>query len=264
MLTPLRHFIIVMHILRVAILYLLSCHAFAKPIVVLTEHLPPFQIVKQQQSSGAAVEMTKLIFQRAQIPYEMSVMAWSDAYHTALRSDEACLFSTSRLPQRESLFYWVGQLNSLNTSFYRSSSDAFEINSLEDVKARRVAVIKDDSAHHFLLSQGFEENVNLYVLHTYDSLLHLLDRRNRHIDLVLLNKELLEYRLKDSDTLSRYTEAFKVKELLLYHYLVCNLNTDSNTLEKLKQAYDELDASGQLSAIRAKWKLDEMVRWRDR
>lgn len=242
-------------------LFLLPRFVYADHVLLLTEHLPPYQIVQQGSITGSATEITEAVFNHAKVEYELSASSWSDAYNIALRNHNVCLFSTSRIPQRESNFVWIGQINSMNTVLYRSVNDDFHVNTLEEAKNFKVAAIKDDVTHHFLLSQGFEENKNLYVLHTYDSLVELLDRSSRHIDFVVSTPELLKYRVKDKHKLSRYEQVLQVDELVLYHYLACNLNAPPQVVDRLRESFAILEERGDLQSIRQKWGINTMQAW---
>lgn len=246
------------------VLFCVANASQAEPVLLLTEHLPPYQIVEQDNISGSATQITQAVFQHANIDYEITASSWSDAYNLTQRNSNACLFSTSRIEERESSFVWIGQINSMGTAFYRSVNQDFTINSLEDVKAYRVAAIKDDVSHHFLLSKGFEVDKNLYVLHTYESLMDLLDRSNRNIDLVLTNPQLLEFRVKDKRKLSRYEAVMQLEELTLYHFLACNMEADRDMIVTLKNSFSELEARGELQSIRAQWGIETMQIWKSR
>lgn len=242
----------------------------ASPIILLTEHLPPYQIVEKNKAdsgiriTGSSVEIVEEVFQEANVDFKMESYAWSDAYNFAQRRENVCLFSTARFPARESLFVWVGQINSMQWSLYRSAEQNFHLDRFEDAKDYRIAAIKDDASHHFLLDQGFVEDKNLYVLHAYDRLLQLLNLSNRYIDLVLLNRQLLEFRIADKTELAKYVELMVVEDITLFQYLACNLNTDKAIVSRLKQAFAELNARGELQAIREKWGQNQMQEWQSR
>lgn len=284
-----------MRLLSFSILFSFCFAANSKTIILLTEHLPPYQIVEQrtldqvsndhqdsddhqgsdgyQKSNdkqphvsitGSAVDVTKRIFEIANVPYKLEAYSWSDAYQFAQRKADVCLFSTARIPSRESEFKWVAQINSMQWSLYRSSKRNFVLDSFEDAKSYSIAAIKDDASHHYLLSKGFEEGKNLYVLNSYDSLLHILNAASRNIDIVLLNKPLLEYRVSDKTELQNYVELLAINEIILYQYLACNTQTDAKILKNLSDAFTKLYSSGEFLRIRAKWNQGTFFKWQDR
>ena len=123
---------------------------------------------------------------------------------------------------------------------YALSKKPIVIENLAQAKNYRIAVIKDDVTHHFLISKGFVENKNLYVMNNYDSLLKLLEIPSRQIDLVVLNDDLIANRVQNSAEAKKYKGVFMLKELTLDFYFACSLNTDKAIVDTLKKAMDKL------------------------
>ncbi|MGB1263926.1 MAG: hypothetical protein ACPG52_13540, partial [Cognaticolwellia sp.] len=120
-------------------------------------------------------------------------------------------------------------------------------------KNYKVAVIKNDVTHHLLLSKGFEEKKNLYVMNNYDALLKLLDTPSRQIDLIILNDDLLNNRVANSAEAAQYKSVLLIEELTLNFHLACSLNTDKTIVSTLKQTMKKLEQQGTYSAIKQKW-----------
>jgi polar amino acid transport system substrate-binding protein len=114
-------------------------------------------------------------------------------------------------------------------------------------------VIRDDVTHHFLLSKKFTENQNLYVVDNYDALLKLLDLSSRHIDLVVLNDDLLRNRVKNLGETTKYKNVFQFKALTLNFHFACSLNTEQVIVDNLINAMMLLEQRGVLLTIRKKW-----------
>lgn len=229
--------------------------AFPNPVRVLTEHLPPFQIVADKQVNGAATEIVQTTFEAAGIDFEITPYPWAISYNRTLREPGTCLYSVARLPSRESEMLWIGWIATLETHFYTSALRNIAISSVAQARKFKVAAIKDDAAHHFLLSQGFIENENLYVHQNYQSLLKLLDIRSRNIDLVMLSETLLNYRAKEGYQKSHYKKLLRVEELTLKFHLACHLDTDATVVNKLTNSMMQLERTGVLSAIRKRWNI---------
>lgn len=222
-------------------------------ISVLTEHLAPFQIVTENGVKGYSTDIVNAVFEASDLDYSIEALPWSLAFHRAKKETNACLYSLVRIPQREDSFQWVGQIATSTTSFYSLSNRNITIEKLSDARKYVTAVMKDDVAHHFLLTQGFAENESLYVLSNYDALLKLLAMPNRNIDFVILNDDLLAYRLQDSREAKRYQNVHKIEELTLNFYLGCSLSTPKASIDKLSRAMVSLEKNGKLPAIRKEW-----------
>ena len=234
----------------------------ARTIMVLTENLPPFQTYTQGKLSGPAVEIVTKVFVNANIPWQIATHEWSESYLLTQKSQDTCSFSMSRTRARENMFTWIGQLASVRNSFYTASDNQIHLDSLEDAKKYRVAVLKHDVFHQYLLSQGFEEDKNLYVVHNYQALLRLLRVDTRNIDLAILNRLTLEQRLREEGVaVSDYREVLELPQFTLYFYLACNKNMDPDIKRRLRQSYSELVTTGQLAGIHFRWGLETMKSW---
>ena len=58
----------------------------------------------------------------------------------------------------------------LNTYLYALHSKKITIIPLEQAKQYRIAVLKDNYSHQYLLSQGFEEGKNLMLMNSFDNI----------------------------------------------------------------------------------------------
>ena len=243
---------------RILILFLLAgiwspLSSNAQSITVLTEHLPPFQFVENNTITGLATDVVQAVFRQSGLDYHIEGHPWSDAYQQTLKQPNICLYSTARLPGRENKFFWVGKIATGTSSFYALASRNIQLSNLEQAKQYRIAAIKDDASHHFLLANGFEDGTNIYTHSNYDTLLHLLDVPSRNIDLVILSREVFPYRMIEEQRPEDYQELLEIEALALNFYLTCNKNTDPLILSKLTKAMAKLEKDGTLERIRQKW-----------
>jgi polar amino acid transport system substrate-binding protein len=234
-------------------MFICSAKAFTAKINIVTEHLAPFQIVDDKSISGLSTEIITATLQESKIDYDLEAHPWSLSYNRALHEMNTCIYSLAYIPERKSLFQWIGHITTSTISLYSLSKSEVIIENLEQAKKYRTAVIKDDVTHHFLLSKGFVENKNLYVMNNYDSLLKLLEIPSRQIDLVVLNDDLLNNRVRNSAEASKYKSIFTLKALTLDFYLACSLNTDKNIVDTLKKSMAKMEKQGINSAIKKKW-----------
>jgi polar amino acid transport system substrate-binding protein len=227
---------------------------YAQKITILTEHLAPFQVVNEKSISGISTEIVEATLKEANYEYEIAAYPWSLSFNRAKHEKNTCIYSLSRIPEREPLFEWVGHIISSTISLYSLASKQISINNLNDAKKYKTAVIRDDVTHHFLLSKGFIENENLYVMDNYDSLLKLLEIPNRNIDLVVLNDDLIYNRVKSTEAASKYKNVYNMRELTLNFHLACSLSTEKNIIAKLTKSMKKLEQDGDFSVIRKKWR----------
>jgi polar amino acid transport system substrate-binding protein len=226
----------------------------ATKLNVVTEHLPPYQIVGEDSITGLSTEIVEATLKEAKYEYDIKAYPWTLSFSRAIHRKNTCIYSLARIPQRESLFKWVGRLASSTISLYSLQNNQITINSLEEAKKHNIAVMRDNVAHHFLLAKGFVENKNLYVLNNDDALLKLLDMSNRNIELVCLNSDLLRNRIKSLDETSKYKRVFQFQELTLNFHLACSVNTEQKIVDNLINAMKMLEKRGDFVDIRNKWK----------
>jgi polar amino acid transport system substrate-binding protein len=130
------------------------------PLKLYTEDSPPSAYARGGRLTGLSVDLVREILQRIGHPDTISLVPWARGYHLALSEANTALFATSRLPQREALFSWVGPIYRQRWGFYRWKDRPVDITDLD--AARRVARIgtyHQDAKMQYLQLQGFENLV---------------------------------------------------------------------------------------------------------
>ncbi|BBQ54171.1 hypothetical protein WP2S18C03_32520 [Aeromonas veronii] len=83
--------------------------AQAAPLNVMTEDYPPFNMQGEGgKIVGLSTEVVEELFKRAGVEYKITLMPWKRAYEDTLSTPNTALYSTTRTPERETLFKWVG------------------------------------------------------------------------------------------------------------------------------------------------------------
>lgn len=226
----------------------------APHVKIVTEHLPPFQIDSPQGVSGFASDVVRATMAQAKIEFTIEAMSWSRAYNLAQRDANTCIYSISKGALREPHFQWIGAISYSLTSIYslKKRSD-IQINSLEDAKKYTIAVTKDDITHHFLLSNGFKEGKQLYVIENVYSMINILKGR-KNIDLIIVNDTILKYRAEESGVpFNELKKQIDLPELPLDFYLACSHKTDKTLVEQLTTSLEQLKTSGQFQQIQQNW-----------
>ena len=237
----------------IALLQPLLSHA-APSIKLVTEHLPPFQMETPQGFTGYATEIVQATMAQAKIDYTVEVMSWSRAYNLALRDANTCIYSISKGAEREQHFQWIGAISYSLTSIYSlKKRHDIQIKTLEDAKKYTIAVTKDDITHHFLLSRGFKEGEQLYVIENVYSMLNILKGR-KNIDLIIVNDTILKYRAEESGVpFIELKKQLELPELPLDFYLACSKKTDKALADQLAASLQKLKDSGKFQQIRDQW-----------
>lgn len=225
-----------------------------RPIHIVTESLPPYQVYTQGKIEGFSTEVVKEVFKRADIPYSLSINSWTRSYNLTLQRKGVCIYSIARLAFREPLFHWVGNITNTNMVIFGAKGHPpYQLKSIEEAQQYTAAVIKDDITHQALLKSGFKDGENLYVVENTSSLLKLLTSRD-DIDLIVADDITIHYRARLANIdMSKISRLFEMPDLPLNFYLACNKDTDKNVLSKLEQALIDLKRDGSYQKIFERW-----------
>jgi polar amino acid transport system substrate-binding protein len=153
-------------ILLTVILILLSCSlscsndvpAINSPSLrIITEEFPPFNFTDQDGNiTGQSSEIVKEIIRNTGMDATIEMMPWSEGYQMVQKEPNMVLYSTSRIPEREGLFKWVGPIGTEDNYFYVRQDSLIKIATLEEAKkVGKIAVYRNDSNHLYLAGQGF-------------------------------------------------------------------------------------------------------------
>lgn len=132
------------------------------PVLKLyTEDSPPGNYIDTGRPAGFSVDIVREILRRQKQPDTITVVPWARGYTLAMADPNVALFSTSRLPEREKSFQWVGPLYTQTWAFYAKKGAAIKIDSLDEAKkVARIGTYLKDAKEQFLKSQGFQNLVS--------------------------------------------------------------------------------------------------------
>ncbi len=211
-------------------------------VLVVTEHLPPYQISKDNNLIGGSVgiEIQKLI--KAVLPEStIEVMPWARAHQIALRRPNTIIFSLVRTPKREDKFIWIGKVAQVRTELITlKSSELQPVEILSDLKNTRIGVKRQDAVATFLNEQGFEYGKELVEIVYTMSTMRMLEKGR--IETVPSNQRIIDFYCESAGcTNSDFKTLYVFKELSEEFYLAASLGTDAELIENLKMAFAKLD-----------------------
>jgi polar amino acid transport system substrate-binding protein len=138
------------------LLALLSGTAPAQEMRVLTEVSPPYNYIQDDRITGSSTEIVREILRRLQEPDNIQVLPWARGYKLLQTRPHVALFSTTRTPEREDQFHWIGPLFKVHFGFYARRDSGLQLDSLEDAKqVGAIATYKDDVKEQLLIRMGF-------------------------------------------------------------------------------------------------------------
>ena len=130
-------------IFLISTLYTLSSlHAETKYNVV-TESLPPYQVLENGVVKGSITTIVKKTLQCAEMTAEYQMLPWNRAFNKAKNTKDTLIYSMARTPERELEFIWIGPVHSTQVNLYKLKSRTdIKINSFNDIKNYRLLLLK--------------------------------------------------------------------------------------------------------------------------
>ena len=135
---------------------LCAASAAARPrLLITTESSPPSAMMGERQVIGFATEKIRGIMERVGIDYDIDMLPWKRAYLLAQSQQDTCVYSTTRVPDRESLFKWIGPTHENDWTLFGRADRNYRITSIEDARKYRIGTYNGDVRSDALIAQGF-------------------------------------------------------------------------------------------------------------
>ncbi|MCX6678047.1 MAG: transporter substrate-binding domain-containing protein [Methanothrix sp.] len=128
-------------------------------MVYITEQFPPFNYQEEGMLKGISVDLLDRMQNRMDQDLNRSsirLSAWDVGYQIALEKNNTVIFSTARLPERESSFKWVGPISPTRIVLFAMKDKAINIDSPEDLKKYRIAVIQNSAEQLLAIKAGLD------------------------------------------------------------------------------------------------------------
>lgn len=212
----------------------------AENFTILTHKYPPYQYENNGQLTGISTALVREILRRIGHPDTIKLRGWNAGYYLTQIRPKHVLFSTTRIPEREHLFKWVGPLTSFPYYFFKKKGSPIHITRLEDAKkVSSIGTTKNYDTHLFLISKGFNNlttisnDINNYKAFSVNRL-----------DLIPLGELAIPFMAKQAHVKSTIFENTGVKLFDAHYYLAFSPDTSDETITKWQQALDDMKASG--------------------
>jgi polar amino acid transport system substrate-binding protein len=207
---------------------------------ILSEENPPYNFTDEMGNiSGQSTEIVRRIVAASGSKADIEIMPWTQGYSIVQKDPGTALYSTSRMPQREQLFKWVGPIGTADNWFYCKQGADIKIASLDEAKkVKSIAVYKDDSNQIFLQGEGF---TNLDVSQDpAECIKKLVDGK---VDLWLGPAEGLQFIAYGAGINPAEIQPVKFVRKLDW-YIAFNKETPDSTIQVWQKALDDLKKPG--------------------
>lgn len=221
-------------------------------IEIVTEDFPPYNYETAKGAEGLSSEVVKAALREANIKANITFYPWARAYELAKVRKDTLIYSIARIPERESLFHWVGIIAPYNTSIYklRERTD-ITIQSLDQINQYTVGVSRADVISQYLRRKGV---ANLMEVNRDIQNLHKLYRSR--VDLIAYDEASFKQQI-DQENLDpkKFERIFRLTEISDNMYMAFSLQTDISIVEKLKAALERIRKNGVIERIHKKYAL---------
>ncbi|MFW3616768.1 substrate-binding periplasmic protein [Billgrantia antri] len=120
-----------------------------------TEEYPPYNYQDESgKITGSATQLLREALNDAELDADFRLLPWARALTEAQLRERHCVYSTTRTPERESLFTWVGPLVSSTWAAFALEEADIEADSLDDLSGLRVGSFREDAVGQYAASQG--------------------------------------------------------------------------------------------------------------
>ena len=216
--------------------------AQSEPRLYLTTELaPPYSVREGERVIGIGADTVREIMGRANIEHTIELLPWKRAYTAALERSDACVFSTTRTPEREPLFKWIGPIGEADWVLMGRAGRKLHLNSLEEARNYRIGTYNGDARDQYLRERGFK------VDPAPNDLLNLRKLMADRIDLWAASFR------RGGGVLARMGYADKVVPVFVFNrirvYLACNRGVPDAMTARMETAYESMARDGTLERI---------------
>jgi len=218
----------------------------APPLIITSEHSPPASMKVGEQVVGREGEKIREMLARAGYAYTIDVLPWKRAFTMAQRDPYTCVYSTSRTPEREKQFKWVGPTDEAEWVLMGRAGRKYNVHSLDDARKLRIGTYNGDARDEFLRARGFD--VDGAPDNASNPKKLLLDR----IDLWAVG-----VRNNDLSALAQFAAPEALVPVLTFHhvkvYLACNPSVPDAMVARMNATLDSMRKDGTFTRLEKKY-----------
>lgn len=220
-------------------------HAAAPSLYIATESSPPASMLDGRTVIGSSTEKVREIMARSGVGYRIDLLPWKRAYTSALRRDNGCVYSTTRTPERENLFRWIGPLDEAEWVLLARADRGYQFKTLEDARGLRIGTYNGDAREEYLRARGFAvDSADNDLINPRKLLLN-------RIDLWAASLRRGSYVLEQNNWSSSIVPVLTFRKVQVY--LACNKRVPQTLAIRMQGALDTMERDGTSRRIERKY-----------
>lgn len=214
-------------------------------LTITTEAGPSYSTGHGKHAAGVSTDMVRAMLDRAGIAYTIQVLPWKRAYASAVERSDGCVYATTRTPERERQFKWIGPIGEAEWVLMARTGSGLALRNLEDARRYRIGTYSGDLRDQYLRERGF--NVDA----AQDDLTNPRKLMLGRIDLWAASVR------RGSRVLESLGYAGKIEPVLTFNhlrvYMACNHAVPDALVARMDAALEAMERDGTVRAIVKKY-----------
>lgn len=235
------------HVLIILLLAISSGEVLARApsLHITTESSPPASMIDGNAVIGSSTEKVREIMARSDLHYRIDLFPWKRAYTSALRRSNGCVYSTTRTPEREQLFRWIGPLDQADWVLLARADRGYQFSALDDARGLLIGTYNGDAREDYLRARGFK------VESTHNDLINPRKLLLNRIDLWAASLRRGSVVLDQHGWSGSIVPVFTFRKVEVY--LACNKAVPEATALRMQAALDTMERDGTSARIERKY-----------
>ncbi|MDX2512897.1 MAG: ABC transporter substrate-binding protein [Desulfobacterales bacterium] len=220
---------------------------------IITERWLPYQFEEGGKVQGVSVDLLVLLLKHvgsSQGRESIKIYPWARAYREAQNNRNTILFLTTRTPERENLFKWVGPAIKNRWLLIAKKNRRLKIESATDLNDYTFGTVIDDVGENHLLNLAVKRE-QLERNTAYINCIKMIQADR--VDMVVMSWETFSlYAMQGGIDRENFEKVFTIGERDLYYAF--HKDTSDWIIDKFQKAFDGLNAEGKIDALIWKYK----------
>lgn len=216
----------------------------------IAENAAPQNYLENGILKGYAAELLVAMWSRMGVkPKTIQFLPWDKAYQLALTQPKTVLLTTTRLDERETLFKWVGPINTPRFSLFADATRSIKISSLEDARKYRIGTVINDAAEMLLIKRKFPAE---QLDRSHDIKAALIRLQDGKFDLFAYSEASMKYSMKlYGFDANRYLKVFPISGSSVF--FAFQKDTPDSDIKEFQEALNGLKNDGTYKKIKEKY-----------
>ncbi|MFG6447638.1 substrate-binding periplasmic protein [Roseateles sp. BYS180W] len=225
--------------------------AQAADLLGVTEDLPPYAYREHGRNLGLANEVLNRVAQRSGLKIQRRQQPWALAQATVRSHPNSFLYVTVRAPAREPLYRWVGPVDDCDITLLalQGSGRSFPAQP-SDSRPLRIGVVRGSPVPDMLRALGVAER-SIYLTPGSETSAKML--YGGHLDMLAGLMLPYAYQAARAGFDPRRLTVLRPLRQGFGCYFAFNPQVSEAVLQRFSQAFEELQRSGELQALRLQY-----------